>query len=554
MGLDEIKFELFDARDGAILLEDLGMVPPERPLLPGQRPPRGRGDRGRDRRPDIRPGAIKTQPVGDDDDETDEDTLAIEQTADAIDDRFDEAPVKSREPLPGREEDPEDLPTILETEAGDEIAEELADEDMEEADEENEQADDGPDGNRVDHRDNRDNAPRQGGYQGGRNQGGRNDNRGGGYRNGGRGDQNRNDQGRGDQGRGDQGRNDQGRNDQGRNDNRRPNQPFNQPVRNDGGRGGRPGQNRPEPYRNEPARRPDQRNDQARTDQGRNDQGRNDQGRNDQGRSDQGRNEPFRPNVNQPAATNEAGVPGEEGGPRRRRRRRGRRNRGRGPGDFNPNDPQQQPGPLGFEDRDDADGGDELEPGTVSADAMNEARVDDSDTTDDREELREPGEGTFNNVEPADAIGPATEGGDSVAEDDLNTRFAEAPAADAAEEKPKGRSRSRRRGKAAPVETAELTIPADDADAGGPVVLNDADATLEETPVKKKGRPKRVPPPKKGRPTKASKSAEPAEGPVVRTGSADKHLADEEDEPVIPQALPQPGSYTDLDAIPDDYD
>jgi hypothetical protein len=39
---------------------------------------------------------------------------------------------------------------------------------------------------------------------------------------------------------------------------------------------------------------------------------------------------------------------------------------------------------------------------------------------------------------------------------------------------------------------------------------------------------------------------------VVRTGSADKHLIS--DEPVIPQPLSQPRSYSDLDAIPDDYD
>ncbi len=39
---------------------------------------------------------------------------------------------------------------------------------------------------------------------------------------------------------------------------------------------------------------------------------------------------------------------------------------------------------------------------------------------------------------------------------------------------------------------------------------------------------------------------------VVRTGSADKHLAS--DEPVAPQPATRPHSYRDLDAIPDDYD
>jgi hypothetical protein len=44
-----------------------------------------------------------------------------------------------------------------------------------------------------------------------------------------------------------------------------------------------------------------------------------------------------------------------------------------------------------------------------------------------------------------------------------------------------------------------------------------------------------------------------AEAPTLtRTGSADKHLV--QDEPVAPQPLPRPRSYRDLDSIPDDFD
>jgi hypothetical protein len=56
--------------------------------------------------------------------------------------------------------------------------------------------------------------------------------------------------------------------------------------------------------------------------------------------------------------------------------------------------------------------------------------------------------------------------------------------------------------------------------------------------------PVRTPPPRPALP--------PIQPPVVRTGSADKHLAS--DEPVAPQPATRPHSYRDLDAIPDDYD
>ena len=40
--------------------------------------------------------------------------------------------------------------------------------------------------------------------------------------------------------------------------------------------------------------------------------------------------------------------------------------------------------------------------------------------------------------------------------------------------------------------------------------------------------------------------------PAVRTGSTDRHLAD--DEVALPPVTSRPRTYRDLDAIPDDYD
>jgi len=42
--------------------------------------------------------------------------------------------------------------------------------------------------------------------------------------------------------------------------------------------------------------------------------------------------------------------------------------------------------------------------------------------------------------------------------------------------------------------------------------------------------------------------------PVQRTGSSDRHLLHDNDEPVLPQPLSRPRSYRDLDQIPDDLD
>jgi hypothetical protein len=39
---------------------------------------------------------------------------------------------------------------------------------------------------------------------------------------------------------------------------------------------------------------------------------------------------------------------------------------------------------------------------------------------------------------------------------------------------------------------------------------------------------------------------------AIRTGSADRHLVN--DEPIAPQPVSRPRSHRDLDSIPDDYD
>src|SRR5688500_4011854 len=80
---------------------------------------------------------------------------------------------------------------------------------------------------------------------------------------------------------------------------------------------------------------------------------------------------------------------------------------------------------------------------------------------------------------------------------------------------------------------------------------------------KRPTRPTRTPPKSS---SSASSSPSPSrrivvadEQPVVKTGSADKHLVtddddDEVEEPIVPTPLPRPRSYADLDAIPDDYE
>ena len=142
LGLDEQKFELLDARDGLVILEEIGMTLPMHPhtsqlgVRPAGHTHQGRGGRqgdqrggsgrrdqrgrGKDRR------SAPARSMESDPEDLDEDRLAMERGEEGGDgDRWDES---SGEATPGREEDTPGIPSVLETEAGDEVAEEIADE------------------------------------------------------------------------------------------------------------------------------------------------------------------------------------------------------------------------------------------------------------------------------------------------------------------------------------------------------------------------------------------------------------------------------------------
>ena len=103
-------------------------------------------------------------------------------------------------------------------------------------------------------------------------------------------------------------------------------------------------------------------------------------------------------------------------------------------------------------------------------------------------------------------------------------------------------TRSRRtRAKAAP---AVVDEPDTDESAPAPKAKKAKRATKAKASAK--ATPKRTPPRKKAAPA----DVEPVE--VVSTGSADTHVVD--DDPVDAAPLRRPRSYSDLDAIPDDYD
>jgi ribonuclease E len=339
--------------------------------------------------------------------------------------------------------------------------------------------------------------------------------------------------------------------------------------------------------------------------------------------------------------------PPGEGGGRRRRRRRRRRGRG-GQQPVNPNDPRGTSSDFQGGPGRPANGG-------TGRDGFAADRADRVADEDDDDGAEEPngnvadsggvGEGTFSDVEPADAIGPATEGGDSIAEDDLNTAFTDGPHTPGGtggegdrprRRRRRGGRRHRRRGEGEPT-TAESSPPAhepmadpvlaDDADAGGVVVLTDADAlpvgtspgeaaeaervvdeaTVEivaeadapgDEPVNEPSdevpdeQPAAAAPKSRRRPTSSRAKATPAKPPkaakvaktakakvakpvapkrgskkkvgtevaeaaeVVPTGSADTHVveADVAEELVEAEPASRPRSFSDLDAIPDDFD
>ena len=517
LGLDESRFELFDNRDGAVILEEIGMTLPERGHASqlGVKPPghtsQGRGGRaGNDRGPagvnggrgGRRPDRPRMEPAraleveGDEEQYDEDDRQAIARGEADVEDRERrqgrEADDDGRRlPAHAREADRTDMPAILETEAGDEAADELADEEV---------------------------GVGQGDAQ-------------------------------------------------------------------------------------------------------------------DEEGSDEPRSEDLQPGGEQ--------QPGEGGGRRRRRRRRRRGRGGQQPGGpVNPNDPRGtsyafQGGPGRPADNGSGRDGRAQFAGDLADRVANEGEGDDEYDDEPNGNLAPPVEGTFNDVEPADAIGPATEGGDSIAEDDLNTAFADGPPTHdgTGDDRPRrrrrrGGRRHRRRDEGAPTEPSPEPSPepmaepvlADDADAGGVVVLTDADAIpvgtspaqatvaetvadeataeiaadadvpAEEPAAEASDEEQPAPAPKRKRATSARAKATPAKpakakvakvakakaapakrpskrkaaevaeaAGVVATGSADTHVAeaDEADdlvEPIDPQPATAPRSYSDLDSIPDDYD
>ncbi len=589
LGLDELKFELFDLRDGVVILEEIGMTLPDRAHTSQLRnaPPghtsQGRGGRqGNQRgRRDGRP--LPTRAVEDDADDMDEDRTSADREDGEVDRSGDYV-----EPVEGREEDPTDIPQILETEAGDEIAEELADEDMGEgqsADREPQARDDGRNDRNSQGRDTRGEDRND---RGGRDR----------YQ---QGQANRDNQNRQGGGRPDQGRPDQGRQDQNRQN-----------------------QNRPDANRQGQSRQDQPRYDQNRGGQNRNDQGRNDQDRNDQNRSEQrqgrgdqgrpfngGQNQPRQGGQNQPNTNAGAqqfnrgpeGQPqGDEGqGGRKRRRRRGRR--GRGGSNQNAGVAGEPNGNIRQPEFDDerpnfADQGEEL--AGENANDFNDDTLDVGHSpvpTGDSRPADESTRDTVDRSNEADLDAEFDGEESSTGPVEGNTAGDETGDQKPRRRRRRGGRRHRRRGAGdAPQVTGE---PSDTVDAGddadrsetdnrkadnaevvaeAPAVAEpviepeEAEAAVEaEVVVKPKAKrtrkpaaakaaaPKRIPPKKR----KASEATPEIEvnvaSEVVPTGSADKHLvsSDEpiaDDEPVIPQPLSRPRSYRDLDAIPDDYD
>ena len=573
LGLDEMRFELFDGRDGVVILDEIGMTMPERGHTTqlGNKPPghtsQARGSRGTERggdrngrRPD-RPTMEPARALEVDDDEQDElDPDEIARGESAVEEREQSQRPGGRTggrdeyrrpPVRDREQDRADLPAILETEAGDEGADELADEEIGAGQGDADVAHPGD-------VDNRGGEPQQGGEGGD----------GGGRRR-----RRRRRRGRGRTGEG------------------QPNGDANSPNAPRGPAAFQGGPSRPAEGGGNGDRAPD-------------------------------------------AYADDYHEPGDANG------------NVRSPVDDLPDDDG-----TDYDDEADADGTDHT--GAV---------------------------GTFNDVEPSDKIGPAAEGGDSVVQSDLNDRFADRPAATGGEAggdnggEGGGRRRRRRRGGrrhrrrddvGQPAGSADADvaddqgndqgndqdndqdndrddadqadddadlgpIPATDADAGGVVVLSDADAvpvgtsageaaeaeaeadeataelaaerpaetdtddddeaddepeaepvaaapkrakkTAKKTAAKKavakkvptaakkatakKATAKKATAKKPARtPPRPPTTVEPPAG-VVSTGTADTHVADEDahEEPITPRPASRPRSYADLDAIPDDYD
>ena len=473
MGLDEMKIDLYDNRDGLVFLEELGMVPqPPHTTQLGTKPqrvqPRGRGGREERGGRDDRGGRPRQgqPPVEQRTEEETENDERLERAEEGYEDRGDE---QDQEQNVVREEDRE--PDLEQEE------------------------DQGRGRNRNrDQVENREFAPRRD-QQGGRDRGPRQDNR----------------------------------RPQGQGQHRGPNQ----------GRGGDFNRNR------------DENRDQTR-----------DQNR---GQNPVQNRQPQRPPVEadpsdstalETEAGSEAAPPSEgnggpagqgqlrEDGTRRRRRRRGRRGRGRGR-QFNENQPQDANGqPIRPNENGAADQGnhpeDSMDEESDFDKAFAEAEREDPDS--DREESDREDEAFA-----ADSDGEVT---DETIAADLFAR----------ERSPEPEPMAR--------EIEPIIEPAEP-EAAEPIP---GEPETAEAPRKAKTRAKAKPKAERKTRAVAGKSrrkavVEPAPTPepaaqppapepepvmIVRTGSTDRHLI--EDEPAFPQPVRRPKSVRDLDHIPDDFD
>jgi ribonuclease E len=220
----------------------------------------------------------------------------------------------------------------------------------------------------------------------------------------------------------------------------------------------------------------------------------------------------------------------EEGGPRRRRRRRGRRGRGRGqggqgqqPGDRTdvPRLDDRRPPPREFDDR-------EPERDGISPDREEPIDSEDLDAARGEDYRDGPTE------EITSAEDSATEIDVDIEEIEVDAQSGAKPEAETGEVSEEGAPPKRRRRRGGRGRRRSGPKPPEDQEPAPDAAQEEVAETAVATPL---------PPP---RPV-----IQPLP-PVQRTGSTDRHLI--HDEPILPEPLPRPRSYRDLDQIPDDLD
>jgi ribonuclease E len=458
LALDQLNFELFDQRDGFVILEEIGMTFPAHPHTTqlGNRPPghtaQGRGSsRGgrRDNRNDRnnRGRPLPTRPLQDDDDDRIEDRSEIISQEESLEyntgDQARDPARRGLEPDLEREADPTDIPSILETQDGDEVADEFTDEETGRDEQQQNRAPRPNNGPNPGPNQNYDQGPREGG--------GRRRRR------------------RGRRGRGGRG--------------------------NNANFAGEPNGNVNPNAGPDSAGYPDDGYDNAAP------------ADTNTGAAEDAYESDAPVDAESPAQPAAAGEPpvrsdgpglGADQRPRRRRRRGGRRHRRRNAeGNFNDNRP-----------------GGEQAPAESSDEITGEPIIEASEFADESDEAPEQvGEDIRNEMDEDTEI--ATE--DAITE-----------TAPPVEPEPEVKPKAKRASRAKAVKKVPKTAP-------------------KRIPPKRKTGEKSVGTESKSPPTEVALPAD-----VVRTGSADKHLIS--DEPVIPQPLSRPRSYSDLDAIPDDYD